>query len=83
MKCRICGKEFELKKENLYTAREECTTGLALIAENKEVDLFDAFDCPFCGCQNIVGKRKRTFCEEKVLEDDLNDIKKKIEEAGE
>lgn len=46
-KCKICGKEFELKKENKYIA----DTINFLI--NKSCNS-EAFDCPFCGCQNIV-----------------------------
>lgn len=46
-KCKICEKEFELKKENKYIAN----TMNFLI--NKSC-YSEAFDCPFCGCQNIV-----------------------------
>lgn len=46
-KCKVCGKEFELKKENKYIA----TTTNFLINNSS---LSEAFDCPFCGCQNIV-----------------------------
>lgn len=59
MKCKICGKEFELKKDSHYIAREEEVTGIATIARNEEVSLWDSFDCPYCGCQNTVQKRLR------------------------
>lgn len=53
MKCKICNKEFELLKENRYMVTnknlKEITFGLSSV--------FDAFDCPYCGCQNIVSDR--------------------------
>lgn len=59
MECKICGKEFELKKDSHYIAREEEVTGITTIAKKVEVSLWDSFDCPYCGCQNIVQQRKR------------------------
>lgn len=53
-KCKVCGKDFELKNENKYIAD---TTNFLI---NKSC-YSEAFDCPFCGCQNIVNpysKRK-------------------------
>lgn len=54
MKCKICKKEFELFKENKYMVtnknlREISKDGLSIV--------FDAFDCPYCGCQNIMSDR--------------------------
>lgn len=54
MKCKICKKEFELLKENKYmvtnkSLREISKDGLSIV--------FDAFDYPYCGCQNIVSDR--------------------------
>lgn len=66
MKCKVCGKDFELKLDNHYITRDEeierC--GIAGIVGNntdKESKLYDAFDCPYCGCQNVVQERKRSF----------------------
>lgn len=61
--CGVCKKEFDLMHERRYTAREEGRIGVASISGGLEPLLFDAFDCPFCGCQNIVGNRKREMCE--------------------
>lgn len=66
MKCKVCGKDFELKLDNHYIARDEEVkrTGLsAMVGSNNEQEskLYDTFDCPFCGCQNIVQERKRSF----------------------
>lgn len=50
MKCKVCGIDITLKKENRYVAKStDILTG-------KE-SLWDCFDCPECGCQIIVGKR--------------------------
>ena len=56
--CKVCGHVFEPTKERHYIAREK--TELFLIASNKmEPTLYDAFDCPTCGCQYIAKERKR------------------------
>lgn len=56
--CKVCEHVFELTKERHYIAREK--TELFLIASNKmEPTLYDAFDCPNCGCQYIAKERKR------------------------
>lgn len=54
MKCKICNKKFELLKENRYMVtnenlKEVSKIGLSIV--------FEVFDCPYCGCQNIVGNR--------------------------
>ena len=59
MKCKICGKELELKKDIHYIAREEEDTGIATIVKKHEASLWDSFDCTYCGCQNRVQKRLR------------------------
>lgn len=65
MKCKVCENELLLNLDFHYIARDEEIerTGLLGIAgkSEKESKLYDAFDCPFCGCQNIVGDRKRDF----------------------
>lgn len=61
-KCKVCGVEFALIAINHYVAREAWETGLAAaIRSSQEVNLYDAFDCPHCGCQNIMQERKRTL----------------------
>nr|DAL28802.1 MAG TPA_asm: RimK-related lysine biosynthesis protein, Probable-dependent amine/thiol ligase family Amino-group [Caudoviricetes sp.] len=55
MKCKICGKEFELKKENKYLVTEKIAAFGALTELPKT---FEAFDCPHCGCQNVMNIRK-------------------------
>lgn len=53
MHCKICKRRFELKSENRYTAvKVETIFPLRTTSH-------DAFDCPHCGCQNIIGIRER------------------------
>lgn len=53
MKCKVCGHEFELNKENRYTSiREENQLITGTIFRE-----YDCFDCPKCGCQNMVNER--------------------------
>nr|DAF84113.1 MAG TPA: LysW biosynthesis protein LysW [Caudoviricetes sp.] len=55
MKCKICGKRFKLMKENRYLATEKIAAFGTL---TKLPKVFEAFDCPHCGCQNIVNTRE-------------------------
>lgn len=57
--CNVCGIEFPLVRDAHYVAREVTLTGISTIAGGKEPQLYDAFDCPHCGCQNIMGRRFR------------------------
>lgn len=52
--CKVCGKQFELEKENKYVVAEN--KGLANITNGYKY--FECFDCPECGCQNIVNIRE-------------------------
>lgn len=75
MKCKCCNKEFEPKRELHYISRDVAKTGLAALGGEDEVKLFDAFDCPNCGCQNIFGERRRAVFEEGTLEvDDTENV---------
>ena len=49
MKCGVCDHEFTPKKENKYTVVQKVLF---------RVDaLYDAFDCPECGCQILASER--------------------------
>ena len=82
MKCRVCGKEFELSVTKHYISRDEEVErcGIASIVGNnteKEVKLYDTFDCPICGCQNVVQERKRSFVEKNdfaIIEEDEEEV---------
>lgn len=56
-KCKVCSKEFEFKKEFHYISRD--ADGEDDWGEEEEVKIFDTFDCPHCGCQNVMQERKR------------------------
>ena len=50
MKCKVCGADVDLKKENRYVVKEtNILTGREL--------LLDCFYCTTCGCQVLASKR--------------------------
>lgn len=51
-KCKTCGRRFRLLAKNRYEIVRIPTSLKALIEEKV---YFNAFDCPHCGCQNVVG----------------------------
>ena len=73
LECKICGTKFNAVIERHYLARDNGKTGLAVafgstaIAKNEKSNekqeeyLYDAFDCPMCGCQVIAKERKRDY----------------------
>ena len=62
IKCKICDCEFVPEKKEHYIARTDGKTGVvAVFQSNDETGLFDAFDCPQCGCQVIAQERKRAY----------------------
>ena len=61
MKCKICGTEFPAIEERHYIARENNRTGAVVVFSKDEEKIYDAYDCPMCGCQIIAQERKRNF----------------------
>lgn len=57
--CAVCGAEMDLTAARHYVVRDGTTAGLASALSSAEPVLYDAFDCPQCGCQNVMGERKR------------------------
>lgn len=57
--CKVCGRNFPLIYEKRYTARDNEKSGVAMTLAGSESVLYDAIDCPHCGCQNILQTRKR------------------------
>ena len=55
MKCKVCGKRFKAIKENRYEVVKH-PEGLQVLTQSSTT--YEAFDCPKCGCQNIVGVRE-------------------------
>ena len=72
IKCNVCGCEFVPQAKEHYIARTDGKTGVvAVFQSNDETGLFDAFDCPQCGCQVIAQDRKRAYIVSHV--DDVDD----------
>lgn len=64
LECKVCGAKFPALRERRYTVRDETATGLAAaVGKTSEEKMYDAFDCPTCGCQLVVQERKRGYCE--------------------
>ena len=47
--CDVCGNDLVLEKEHIYTVTEN--KGISSVLSPNEI--YDATDCPKCGCQNI------------------------------
>ena len=67
--CNICKEKFEPRKENKYVvSRTNFIT--------KAAEYCDAFDCPFCGCQTVVGSRlKRVGCKEESDSEEIMSVR--------
>lgn len=57
--CDVCGRDFPLIAEERYTVRGTEKSGIATAISFEEADRYDAYDCPHCGCQNVVNLRLR------------------------
>lgn len=57
--CKVCGRDFPLIMGEHYIAHEPKHEGsiYSLVSTDKASE-FDAFDCPHCGCQNVMQERK-------------------------
>lgn len=51
-KCNACGRRFRLLAKNRY---EVAKSPVGLNCLTQGTVYYNAFDCPHCGCQNIVG----------------------------
>lgn len=56
MKCKVCGKRFRLLKKDRYEILVPPTFSEVLVGSKDTIS--ECFDCPKCGCQNIVNDRK-------------------------
>lgn len=59
--CKVCGRDFALMAEESYIVRDnKPEKGLSqALSGLEEPKIYDAFDCPHCGCQYIAQERKR------------------------
>ena len=58
--CKVCGKAFYPKSE--YIAKDRVISGgisAAIGGNSAEPEIYDAMDCPVCGCQQVLKKRLR------------------------
>ena len=65
--CNVCGRDFALMAEEHYVVRDsERKEGvISALSGRQEADLYDAFNCPHCGCQNVMQGRKHIWLPEK------------------
>ena len=61
MRCKICKKIIKFEKEKKYTV--EIGNVADKILNNCKV--YEAIDCPKCGCQNLLGIRETNILPEK------------------
>lgn len=74
LECKVCGCKFDAIIERHYVARDNGKTGLSVaFGSEPEEKLYDAFDCPVCGCQSIVKERKREYVSHITKEEETND----------
>jgi hypothetical protein len=82
LKCKICECEFVPEKKEHYVSRDGVKTGFSSLAAGMEADIYDTFDCPQCGCQNIVGDRKRELYMGENIKEETKEPEEDIETAG-
>lgn len=57
--CKVCGRDFPLIVEEHYIARDTKREGVVYsLVSGDKIETYDAFDCPHCGCQNVMQSRK-------------------------
>lgn len=73
LKCNICGLETSPTKAQHYISRGDEKTGLAAALSCDESQLWDTFDCEWCGCQILAQKRNRALSGDIVFDEDEKD----------
>lgn len=73
--CKICGRDFPLLAEEHYIVRgiEKKANLIGALTLQDEAIQYDAFDCPHCGCQNVMQERKFKFGATFFTEDENED----------
>ena len=72
IKCKICGCEFTPVIDKHYIARDNSEFGISTAFKHIEENIYDAFDCPACGCQVIAQERKRGLIDVSTLEEETD-----------
>ena len=70
--CKVCGRDFPLMAEEHYVVRDCEKKGVVAALSVQEGIQYDAFDCPHCGCQNVMQVRKLAVCEDEEIEEDAD-----------
>ena len=73
LKCNICGLETSPTKAQHYISRGNEKTGLAAALSCDESQLWDTFDCEWCGCQMLAQKRNRDISDNFVFDNETNE----------
>lgn len=61
--CAVCHREFALIAEDHYIAKDPVVNGgVGVVVSGSTVYPYDAIDCPHCGCQNVLQRRKPFAC---------------------
>ena len=76
-KCDCCGRRFRLLAKNRYEIIKS-PVGFDRLTEG--ITYYNAFDCPHCGCQNIVGVIEKVKPMEVKAHPINDDISKGFEE---
>ena len=81
--CEACGEALILDKEHHKIVRNITAIGLNLgFNKTQEPQLWDAFDCEYCGCQTIIGERKRDAYQGENILPDKDTIEDKVPRYG-
>lgn len=56
MICKVCKRRFSPNKDSKYLAKKETS-----VIDLGPKTIFECFDCPKCGCQNIVNIRESNY----------------------
>ena len=73
LKCNICGLETNPTKAQHYISRGNERTGLVTVLCEDESQLWDTFDCEWCGCQILAQRRNRAVSGDIVFDEDEKD----------
>ena len=64
-KCKTCGRRFKLIAKNRYEVK---VAPVGFNALSNRTEYYNAFNCPHCGCQNIVGVVEKVRVDEERKE---------------
>lgn len=66
MHCKICGKRFTLRKKRVYLVMGPSE----FLTSSKLRSIFEATDCPRCGCQMVLNKREMELVQDASKENE-------------